>query len=151
MNETCKLKQGIESILKNAKAPILTESEVAELKTKRAAEEKELYIIFYAQQPRLKDKVENIMQLEQIIKEYLDAKYELRPRMDKIVDTDFVEYRKCMAMVLKMEDSVGRNLGRLGLTLRPQQYVPVSESKSFDPKGAASVRERTQTAIDALE
>ncbi|MFA5307033.1 MAG: hypothetical protein WC365_06310 [Candidatus Babeliales bacterium] len=113
------------------------------LKNTREQEREELMLLFHAQQPRLKDKVENVVMLETIVKQYLDVKYTLRPAMDAVQEKNPAEGRRYYSLILKIEDSIGRNLGRLGLTQRPQQYIPKSETQSFDPKAMASVREKT--------
>ncbi|MFA5307137.1 MAG: hypothetical protein WC365_06850 [Candidatus Babeliales bacterium] len=120
------------------------------LKSTREAEREELMMLFHAQQPRLKDKVENMVMLETIIKQYLDVKYTLRPAMVAVQEKNPAEGRRYYSLILKIEDSIGRNLGRLGLTQRPQQYIPKAEQQSFDPKAMASVRDK-QGLEDALK
>jgi hypothetical protein len=121
------------------------------LKSAREQEREELLTLFHAQQPRLKDKVENIVMLETIIKQYLDVKYTLRPAMDAVMSEKPAEGRRYYSLILKIEDSIGRNLGRLGLTQRPQQYIPQAERTSFDPKASATLREKTKGLVNALK
>ncbi len=120
------------------------------LKSTREEKQEELYTLFYAQQPRLKDKIENVVMLDTIIKQILDVTFDLRPAMNAVKDKP-AEYRRYYSLILKIEDSIGRNLGRLGLTQRPQQYIPVAEKTSFDPKASATLRDKTKSIADALK
>ena len=122
----------------------------------REEEEKFLYEMFYSQQPRLKDKIEHAVQLEQLVFNILEDKYVLRPQMVALSNPDSdvynpAEYRKAYNTAIKVQDLIGRSLGRLGLTLRPQAYIPVAERENFDPKAKASIQERVKKINAALE
>lgn len=117
----------------------------------REQEEEQLLLMFHAQQPRLKDKIEHVMLLQTVIRKTLDVKYDLRPRMEKVKDKDAAEYRRYYSLILKMEDSIGRDLGRLGLTLTPQKYIPVAEKANFDPKALNTIKEKTKNLSEALQ
>jgi hypothetical protein len=122
----------------------------------REEEEDYLYRMFYAQKPALKDKVEDAVLLETIVFNILEDKYVLRPQMSALSDPsnekyDPAEYRKAYNTAIKVQDLIGRGLGRLGLTKRPQQYVPMAERKTFDPKAQASLREKVARLSDSVK
>ena len=126
MNE---IRSGIQNIL-------------AAVKSAREAEGEALYKEFVAQQPRLEEKAAMRTLLEQTIRNILDLKYIIYPMMDTLKDTDHVEYRKAYNTRLKIEDSVGKALGRMGLTLSPQKYIPTEDRKTFDPKASKALKEK---------
>ena len=107
--------------------------------------------MFYAQQPRLEDKVEHQVLLEQVINQILDVKYDLRPMLEILKGKNAAEYRRTYSLILKVEDSVGRTLGRLGLTLSPQRYIPTAETKTFDPKAVKALKEKSESLVDQIK
>lgn len=122
----------------------------------RAEEEKYLYEMFFAQQPRLKDKIEHAVQLEQLVFNILEDKYVLRPQMVALSNPDSdvydpAEYRKAYNTAIKVQDLIGRSLGRLGLTLRPQAYIPVADRENFDPKAKVSLQNKVAGLIDSVK
>ncbi len=107
--------------------------------------------MFYAQQPRLEDKVEHQVLLEQVINQILDVKYDLRPMLEMLKTKNVADYRRTYSLTLKVEDSIGRTLGRLGLTLSPQRYIPTAELKVFDPRAVKALKEKSESLVDQIK
>ncbi|MFA5306853.1 MAG: hypothetical protein WC365_05375 [Candidatus Babeliales bacterium] len=129
------LKRGIQSILASAR------EEHASILRKE----------FIAQQPRLDNNVEQRMILDDLIKAYLDLQYDLYPMLEVLKKTNPTQYLRCYNIVLKVKNSVGADLSRLGLTLRPQAYVPMKERETFDPKAAKSAREKAKNLMASIK
>jgi hypothetical protein len=144
MNEKAVLK-GIMNIMANME-------EVEKIiDPEREKERQELRKLFHAQQPRLEDKVEQQMLLEQVINQYLDVKYDLRPALATLRGRNIPQYNRTYQLILKIEDSIGRTLGRLGITFSPQRYIPTAEQKNFDPKAIKELREKSTNLIDQIK
>jgi len=132
------IRKGIENIL-------------AAIRDDRQTEEEALFKEFVAQQPRLDEKVAYRVLLEQTIHKILDLKYDLYPSLDDLKRSNPVEYRRAYNTVLKIEDSIGKTLGRLGLTLSPQKYIPTEERKTFDAKASKVARKKAGSFIEQVK
>jgi len=118
----------------------------------KETERERLKKMFIAQQPRLEDKVENIVMLDQVINQYVDLKYDLRPLLIAMKEANnMAEYRRTYSLILKMEDCIGRTLGRMGLSLAPQKYIPTEERKSFDPKAVRASQAKANGLVEQIK
>jgi hypothetical protein len=64
---------------------------------------------------------------------------------------DPAEYRQSLQHRHQSAGFIGRSLGRLGLTLRPQAYIPVADRENFDPKAKVSLQNKVAELIDSVK
>lgn len=102
---------------------------------------------FLAAYPKLEDKPEMVLMLEQLINLYRDAEIDIRPMCEQLRLVDPRQYTILYKTYLNVVHEIGSLLVKMGFTYCSQKAVPVEERKSADPKAVMAVNRQ----INALK
>ncbi len=101
---------------------------------------------FIAAYPRVIDKPDQKMMLEQLFMLWKDAEFEIRPLLMPLKTTDVRQFTILYKTYLNVVHEIGSILVKMGFTYCSQGNIPVEERKSANPKAVNEI----QKNIDKL-
>jgi len=121
------------------------------LRSMREQKIKKLIDSYTAYYPRLKERPEQYLLLEEMVELYVHVKYELYPLVQELFHKDIKEYRRLMSLLIKVLQQIDRVMSKLGFTFTSQPYLPVEERKTYDPKAILRIKEQIEAFAKEIE
>ena len=106
---------------------------------------------FIAAYPRVADKPDQKVFLEQFLELYRDAKFTIRRLMEPLRLSDPRQYAIYYKIYLNNIHESGSILVKMGFAFCSQVTIAAEERKSFDPKAVSQLRKKTDELMQRIQ